>query len=171
MNGQGSSKSLLPLVEILISIGIFAIAVILTLQLFLLAKFLGDKTSDTAKAIFEIQNIAEDIKLLKTDAEIENYIINGVGNPDINGFYSLYYDGGWRRVDLYSDAVFVMKIGMNKMNKDNYAAGELYNFSLDLYRAEPYPFIDDKHVKNIKNDGNYSPLLASVNTSNFIIGE
>jgi len=164
MGSQGSSKSLLPLVEIIISIGIFAIAVVLTLQLFLLAKFLGDKTSDTARAIFEIQNVAENIKLLKTDAEIENYIKTDVGNPDENGLYNLYYDDGWKRVDLYSNAVFVMKIDMNK---DSYGAGDLYNFNLDLYKSEPYPFINDKDVKN---DTDYFPLLASVNTSNFITG-
>lgn len=169
MNGQGNTKSLLPLVEIIISIGIFAVAVVLTLQLFLLAKFLGDKTSDMARAIFEIQNVAENIKLLKTDEEIENYIKNDVGNTDENGYYNLYYDGNWQHADLYSDAVFVMKIALNK--EDDYTAGDLYNFRLDLYRAEPYPFIDDKYVKNMKNDEEYFSLLASVNTSNFIVGE
>ena len=171
MNNQGSIKTLLPLVEIIISIGIFAVAVALTLQMFLLAKFLGEKTSDTAMAIFEIQNTAEDIKLLKTDAEIENYIKNDVGNPDENGMYNLYYNGGWQRVELYSDAVFIMKISMNK---DNYVKGELYNFDLALYKSNPYPFTDDKNIKNIKNaknDENYVPLLASVATSSFIIGE
>ena len=76
MGSHTGSKALLPLVEIIISIGIFAIAVVLTLQLFLLAKFLGNKTSDTARAIFEIQNIAENIKLLKTNEEIEDYLKN-----------------------------------------------------------------------------------------------
>ncbi|MCL2772121.1 MAG: hypothetical protein FWD71_02120 [Oscillospiraceae bacterium] len=163
MNNQGSAKSMLPLVEIIISIGIFAIAIVLTLQLFLLAKFLGDKTSDTARAIFEIQNIAESIKLLKSDAEIKDYMENDIGNADENGLYNLYYDGGWKRVDSSSGAVFVMKIAMNE---DNYAAGDVYNFKLDLYKSDPYPFINDK---NVKADKNYKPLLASVNTSNFVV--
>ena len=165
MNNQGSSKSLLPLVEIIISIGIFAVAIVLTLQLFLLAKFLGDKTSDTARAIFEIQNVAENIKLLKSEAEIKEYMETGAGNSGGNGPYNLYYDGEWKRVGSSSDAVFVMKIDMNK---DNYAAGCVYNFKLDLYKSEPYPFINDK---NVKADKDYKPLLASVNTSSFLTGE
>jgi len=164
MNNQGSSKSLLPLVEIIVSIGIFSVAIVLTLHLFLLAKFLGDKTSDTARAIFEIQNVAESIKLLKSDAEIKDYMENGVGNTDENGLYNLYYDGEWKRVDFASNAVFVMKIDVSE---DNYSAGEVYNFNLDLYKSEPYPFINDK---NVKADENYKPLLASVNTSNFVTG-
>ena len=165
MNNQGSSKSLLPLVEIIVSIGIFSVAIVLTLHLFLLAKFLGDKTSDTARAIFEIQNVAENIKLLKTDGEIKDYIENGVGNADGNGTYNLYYDEKWRRADSPSDAVFVMKIAEN--TDKNYAVGEVCSFSLDIYKSEPYPFINDK---NIKADKNYKPLLASVTTSNFITG-
>ena len=162
MNYQGSSKSLLPLAEIIISIGIFAVAVVLTLQIFFLAKFLGDKTSDTARAIFEIQNVAENIKLLKSDAEIKNYMENDIGNADETGLYNIYYDGAWERVGSSSDAVFVMKIDMNE---DDCTAGAVYNFNLDLYKSEPYPFINDK---NVKADENYKPLLVSVNTSCFV---
>jgi len=154
---QGSSKSLLPLVEILISIGIFAIAVVLTLQLFLLAKFLGNKTADTARAIFEIQNVAENIKTMKTEAEMEKYIIN-----DLNG-YILYYDGNWNSVSGEKEAVFVLKIDMNKVEYDS---GGLYNFVLDLYKTDSYPFIDEK---KLEKDENYIPLLASVNASKFIL--
>ena len=158
MNSQGSSKSLLPLVEIIISIGIFAVAVVLTLQLFLLAKFLGDKTSDTARAIFEIQNIAENIKLLKTDAEIENYIYT-------DKVYFGYYDSEWQKTLSEDDAAFIMKIDMDK---DGYASGNLYKFTLELYKADPYPFINDK---NVKIDSEYKPLLASINTSRYVISE
>ena len=163
MNG-GSSKSLLPLVEILISIGIFAIAVILTLQLFLLANFLGNKTSDTAKAIFEVQNVAENIKAMKTDAEIENYI-----NTELNGEFSayyLYYDEDWNIVGNVENAAYNLKLIMEI--DETYNSGSLYKFKIDLYKTEPYPFIDDK---KLEKDENYIPVLVSIDASKFIINK
>jgi len=157
MNG-GSSKSLLPLVEILISIGIFAIAVILTLQLFLLAKFLGNKTSDTAKAIFEVQNVAETIKTMKTDTEIENYIKNEL-NGDI-----VYYDENWNIIASADDAAYNLKITMEI--DDTYNSGNLYKFKLDLYKTDPYAFIDDKKIEKNKD---YKPMLVSIDANKFIL--
>ena len=154
---RGSSKSLLPLVEILVSIGIFAIAVVLTLQLFLLARFLGEKTSDTARAIFEVQNIAETIKTMKTDAEMENYI-----KEELNGATVLYYDYKWNPVNSEDEAEYFIKIDMSK---DAYNTGGLYKFKLDMYKIEAYPFIDDNKAEE---DENYIPLLVSVNAGKFI---
>ena len=165
---EGSSKSLLPLVEILISIGIFAIAVVLTLQLFLLARFLGNKTADTAKAIFEVQNVAESIKSMKTDADMENYIINElnagiVKNVEDNMHYDVYYDGDWNVTGSGDGAVYKLKIDMNKVKYDS---GVLYNFILDFYKTEDYPFINNKNSDDTKDN---IPLLVSVNASKFIL--
>ena len=157
MNGE-SSKSLLPLVEILISIGIFAIAVILTLQLFLLASFLGHKTSDTAKAIFEVQNVAETIKTMKTDAEIENYINGELGGGIV------YYDGDWNIINNKEEAEYNLEIIIE--TDSSYNSGELYKFNLNLYKIHPYPFIDDK---KIEKDENYIPVLVSVDANKFIL--
>jgi type II secretory pathway pseudopilin PulG len=154
---QGSSKSLLPLVEILISIGIFAIAVVLTLQLFLLAKFWGNKTSDTARAIFEVQNVAENIKSMQTEKDIENYIANKLNRGII------YYDGGWNIVDGESDAVYKMKIYISTAE---YGSGSLYSFVLDFYRTEDYPFINNKNTDESKDK---IPLLVSVDASKLIL--
>ena len=165
---EGSSKALLPLVEILISIGIFAIAVILTLQLFLLARFLGDKTSDTARAIFEVQNVAENVKTMKTNAEMLDYIESELSgsHAEADAYYYLYYDNDWNIIDIKTDeAVFMMKINIQK---DEYNSGGLYRFNLDFYKIKPYPFINDK---NIKKDKDFIPLLASVNANKFILNQ
>ena len=155
--GGGSSKSLLPLVEILVSIGIFAIAVILTLQLFFLAKFLGDKTSDSAKAVFEAQNIAESIKAMKTAAEIENYIKN-----DLKGG-GIYYDSEWEKTESLDDAAYSLSIAWELAEHD---FGGLYKFQIAFSKMEPYPFIDDKKVEK---DEKYIPLLASIEASKFVL--
>jgi len=150
----GNSKSLLPLVEILISVGIFAIAVMLTLELFLLASFLGTKTSDTAKAIFEVQNVAENIKTIKTDAEMEKYI-----NDELNGGI-VYYDVDWNIVDNQDKAVYNLTI---KMDVDAYSSGGLYKFNIELSKITKYPFIDEN------KDENYIPVLVNVDASKFIL--
>ena len=61
-----------------------------------------------------------------------------------------------------------MKIYVSKDNYTVYTLGDLYKFNLEIYKSAPYPFISEK---NIKTDTDYKPILASVNTYNFIIGE
>ena len=160
---NGSSKSLLPLVEILISIGIFAVAVVLTLQLFLLASFLGDKTSDTAMAIFEVQNVAETIKSVKSGAELEQYISEILGAAESPGGYTVYYDESWNIIGAAGDAEFMMKI--TNEGVDEYGSGSLYKFTLDFYRSAAYPFIDDN---KLEDDKAYIPRLVSVEANKFI---
>jgi hypothetical protein len=155
--GGGNSKSMLPLVEILVSIGIFAVAVILTLQLFLLSSFLGHKTSDVAKAIFEAQSVAENIKAMQTGAKIEDYF-----EDELNGGV-VYWDGEWEIISEEKNAVYKLEI---KMDKTGMNSGSLYSFVLDLYKTEPYPFIDDK---KLEKDKDYIPALVSFDTSKFII--
>jgi len=163
---EGNSKSLLPLVEILISIGIFAVAVVLTLKLFLLASFLGHKTSDTARAIFEVQNIAETIKTIKTGVDMDEYFINELNGNNKQG--NIYYDNEWNPIDItdenaVKEAVYNLKIDEFT---DEGNSGILYTFKLELFKTAPYPFIDDIRLKN---DANYIPVLVAVEASKFII--
>jgi len=160
---RGSSKSLLPLVEILISIGIFAVAVVLTLQLFLLARFLGDKTSDTAMAIFEVQNVAESIKSMKTGAELEKYISEDLGAAESDGGYILYYNSSWDITGDTDEAQYILKI--SDMGKDAYDSGSLYKFKLDFYKFAAYPFIDNN---KLAENPDYIPLLVSVDANKFM---
>jgi len=162
MNG-GNSKSLLPLVEILISIGIFAVAVVLTLQLFLLASFLGDKTSDTAMAIFEVQNVAETIKSMQSVAELEKYMSGELNASDSYDGCIIYYDSNWSITASADSAFFMMKI--TDRGREDYYSGSLYKFTLDFYRAEAYPFIDER---KLSEDKTYIPLLVSVDANKFI---
>ncbi|GHU36335.1 hypothetical protein FACS1894105_06510 [Clostridia bacterium] len=157
MNG---SKALLPLVEIVVSIGIFAIAVVLTLQLFLLARFLGNKTSDTARAIFEIQNVAEEIKTFDSAAQVDEYFAK---LPRDGEFSCLYYDKNWEAAGSASEGGYVLKI---TRSDEEYNVGDLYNFKLSLYRCEPYPFINDK---NVEKDPDYLPLLANIVAAKVIL--
>ena len=155
---KGSSKSLLPLVEILVAVAIFAIAVVLTLQLFLLARFLGDKTADTARAIFEVQSVAENIKS-SSGAEFYKYIRDDLGfagsATDLSA--ELYYDANWDRMTggTKDDAEYFMKINMAVDN--GYDTGSLYTFTIEFFRASTYPFIDDQRKKD--ND-DYIPQLV-----------
>jgi hypothetical protein len=150
---KGSSKSLLPLVEILIAVGIFAVAVVLTLQLFFLASFLGDKTSDTAKAMFEVQLVAENIKSMGSAGEIEEYV------KDV-----LYYDENWNKIPGEGGAAFMLRINTEK---DEYRSGGLlYKFKLEFYKTSAYPVIDETRLGENKD---YIPLLVSVDASKFVL--
>ena len=155
--GGGNSKSMLPLVEILVSTGIFAIAVVLSLQLFLLARFLGHKTSDVAEAIFEAQTIAENIKSMRTGAEIEEYF-----QGELQGGY-VYYDALWEKTDVAEDAAYNLQI---TKETDEYGSGGLYKFKIEIYKNGPYPFIDDK---KLENEAGYIPMLVSVEAGKFVL--
>ena len=76
---------------------------------------------------------------------------------------SLYYDFDWNIVDSADKADYKMTIDMNI---DNYNAGGLYKFKLNMYKIEAYPFIDDK---KLETDAQYVPLLVSVDASKFIL--
>jgi hypothetical protein len=176
-------KSLLPLIEILISVGIFAVAVILTLQIFMLARFLGFRTSDTADAILEVQRIAETIKSFQSGDEISSFFANEAVNPgieivvDSGALFSAYsgamqeyelsvwnkfYDGNWQRTDDLDEAVYIADIIMAEA--DEYA-GVLYLFEIRLSKIEPYPFINDRIVEQ---NPQFRPQLASISAGKFI---
>jgi hypothetical protein len=161
-------KALLPLIEILISTGIFAIAVILTLQIFMLARFLGNRTSDMADAILKVQYVAETIKAFQSVDEIDKFFENetiqttGAINTRLSlsgaTIYNIYYDINWRQADSADGAVFVTEIYIELQ-------GSVYLYSIDLYKIEPYPFINDRIVQE---DPQFRPLLASINAGKFI---
>jgi len=153
-------KSLLPLIEILISTGIFAIAVILTLEIFMLAKFLGIRTSDTADAILQVQHVAETIKSCRSNEEMGEFLDSLEKNMQI------YYDINWERTHDFNKAVYFIEIKDKSENLDN-SAGSLYENTISLYRIEPYPFINKRAVVK---EPDYKPLLASVRVAKFISG-
>ncbi len=155
-----SKRTLLTLIEIIISICIFAIATVLTLQLFLYARFLTDKTSDTAAAIFEIQNIAEEVKLLSTVKEAQYFMEEDLSASN-DSFVTLYYDKDWKRT-IAAEGLYFMNI---TIERTEYKRGDLYGFNLDLYKKEPYPFIDNKHTEK---DEDYIPHLASITANKFV---
>jgi mannose-6-phosphate isomerase class I len=150
-------KSLLPLIEILISTGIFAIAVILTLQLFMLARFLGFRNSDMADAILKVQYVAETLKSLQNNEEMDEFL------NDLENDMKIYYDINWERTGNTGEAVYVIEIQEESQGN----TGSLYLYEINLYKIEPYPFINDKALEQ---NPQYRPLLASINAGKFIAG-
>ena len=150
-------KALLPLIEILISTGIFAIAVILTLQVFMLAKFVGIRTSDTADAILKVQHVAETIKSCRSNEEMGDFL------DSLEQSMQIYYDVHWEQTHNFNEAVYFIQI--YDKSSDINKAGSFYESEINLYRIEPYPFVNDKAVQE---DPDYKPLLASVSVAKFI---
>ena len=155
-NINNERKALLPLIEILISTGIFAIAVVLTLQIFMLAKFLGDRNSDTADAILKVQYIAETIKAAKADEDMSAYLSN------FESYVHLYYDINWNQTHNIDTAVYIIVLNSDKQEQ---GTGYLYEYDINLYKIEPYPFINDRIVRE---NPDYRPLLASITAAKFI---
>lgn len=149
-----SSKAILPLIEIIISLIIFIIAAIITLQLFFLARFMGDKTKDRARAILEVQNIAEEIKALDSVKVIED-ILNSFEDGDIEDIKYINFSEGW----IPGGSEFQMAV---RINKDDIADRRLYTFDITVYKLEPYPFIDDKYKDMDYKDRPFSETVRVV---------
>jgi hypothetical protein len=127
---------------------------------------LGNKTSDTARAAIEAGNAAENIKSMRTAAQIERYIEDFTPAQEDGGeAYYRYFDGGWNVIGGADGAEFFMRIGKST-DSGSYASGDFYRFSIGVYRTSAYPFIDDNKVKE---DENYIPLLVLVETGRFIL--
>ncbi|MCL2099665.1 MAG: hypothetical protein FWH24_04430 [Oscillospiraceae bacterium] len=150
-------KSLLPLIEIIISAGIFAIAAVLTLQMFMTARFLGYRTSDTADAVLKVQHIAETIKSFENSGEISGFLEENT---------RVYYDADWQRTENADEAVYTAEINTEALIFEENYEGSLYiGCTISLYKITPYPFINDKTVQS---NPDYRPLLASVNAGKFV---
>jgi len=105
------SKTLISLIEIIVSVIIFAVIVVLTLQMFVHAGLLNKNNTDKTKAVCEVQIIAESIKSCADINEIEKYID-----------HIKYYDGG-----------YMLKTEMT--DKLEYDSGCLYKFKIDFYNT------------------------------------
>lgn len=132
-----NSKAILPLIEIIIALIIFVIAALITLQLFFLARFMGNKTKDRARAILEVQNIAEEIKAQDSAVGIEA-IISSWEEGEIQDTRYLNFSADWE----VGGEDFQMYI---KINRENIADRCVYTFDIYVYKFESYPFIDDKY--------------------------
>lgn len=150
-----SQLARLPMVELIVSIGIFAVLSVFLMEMFLAANSLSQKARDEGKAITLAETIAETIKT----ADCEDTALEEIGagtkwacveskedgssklsnildkeTENSTKVYVLHYDKKWNKVDK-EDAYSVILVPFSSNVQDKI----IENYSLYVYRLDGYP--------------------------------
>jgi prepilin-type N-terminal cleavage/methylation domain-containing protein len=134
------------LVEVIIAIGIMAIASVVILQLFITAKNINQKANDLDKSILASTSIIELFKSgetpddIKTDPYIEHAKIDE-SNDIIN--INIYYDDNWNLLEskdgnLYFTLTAVIT-PISSIDLISNKTSKYYKIEVHVVKAKPYP--------------------------------
>lgn len=167
-----SKTSGMPMLEIVITIGIFAIISIFLLQMFLSSHALQEKSEDVGKSILKAENIAETIKstssieqaveqlnlqeaFISIEEKENTYILNGIYREQMSGAtkaYITYYDKNWKIQKEGEKAKYCGMIIKNETEK-NLEEVDIFFFHLGSYA--------------LLNEGKRNTLLYHLYTANY----
>lgn len=155
-----SENARLPMLELVVSIGVFAVISVFLLEMFLAANSLQQKAKDEGKAITKTETIAETLKSADSLEEAVSdlsmqpmwgevkqqkdgsYQIKNLTKEQGEGLtqiYALHYDKDWNLVekeDMYSILVIPYQMAVQGETMENYA--------IYTYRLQDYPSIFSK---------------------------
>ena len=162
---SNNSKSLLPLIEIIISVLIFAIASMLSLNIFLLSRDVGIKATDTSVALFQAQSVVETLKGCDTSEQMRDAIkeIFGVTDVDFSGpsIYTMKFSEQTSATpDAESKTSFTLTLQVQEQTN---SAGSIYVIKADVTRNKQYFFL--------KKGTDFTPLLVSIENAKYISGK
>lgn len=146
------------LVEIIMSIFIFAIAGVIMLNCFAIARFTQIKANDKVIASNIIQSDMELIRDTKNSIEIDEFLLNTytTSQDNENGhMYVKYYDHTWQTCD---DDEKEYKISINILNVP-VNSGEMKAINMVAEKIKPYPFVN--------NETNKSNSIFSIESKKF----
>lgn len=142
------------LVEIILSIFIFAAAVVIILNCFAIAKFTEEKSNDKTKASFKAQSAFEYIKSAKNSKEMHdilqnNFLYEETVKNQSSFIYTVYYDKSF--IECSKESYEFKMIINTQTIKTN--SGQLTNATIDVEKKDKYPFLknDDKKVYSISS--------------------
>ena len=126
---NSSKTSSMPMLELIIVIGIFAICSIFLLQMFVSANIIEEKARDKSKGLLAAENVAESIK---AGSDFQK-TMQSLGFSDADDSYTKFYDENWtetKETDKYSITVFPT---YSQTENGTLVQAELY-----VYRNQPY---------------------------------
>ena len=137
------------LIEIIISILIFAVAGAIMLNCFAAARFIQIKANDKVEAGNIIQSNTEIIKSFDDISKLDNYLSDNYFLQKENSnekTYINYYDKTWVKCDAQNKEYIVsFKLSDNKT-----ISGEIIKLNIIAEKVTPYPFIDKNNdIDNI----------------------
>lgn len=133
-----SLNSKVSLLEIILSVLIFAAAGIIMLNCFGIARFTQVRANDKVKAGAIIQSDFEIIKSFNTAKEMYVFLNNSYekSNTGSNKYaYKKYYDKNWRQSSIDKEYVVTIVI-----SDENLKSGNLIHINISAEKENPYPF-------------------------------
>lgn len=139
-----SLNSKISLLEIVLSVLLFAAASIIMLSCFGIARYTQIRANDKAIAGAIIQSEFEIIKSLNNTNEMHEFLDSSyetkeLGNSEI---FIKYYDDEWIQGNGNEYVLSIV------LEYENFKSGELLNINISAEKEKPYPFIK-KGEKNI----------------------
>lgn len=155
---QQSRSAKMPMIELVVMIGIFAIISVFLLEMFLAANALQCKAKDEGKAIMLAESVAETIKsadsfesaveameLVSTSCVLEKnengtYQISQLGEENASGekteLYMLHYNEQWEATEE-ADTYSLMLLPYTEVEQGN----DIENYEIYIYRLKGYASI------------------------------
>lgn len=139
------------LLEIILSIIIFAICCVVVVNCFIIARYTQIKANDKTIGIMKVQTILEYIKSSINIDEMNQYLTSEFDEIN-NNIYVNYYDKNWNNCGN-SEKEYIVKV---KLERNQIRSGEIISISVSSEKVKPYPFTDNKGE-------NYPIILLSTN--------
>lgn len=150
------------LLEIILSLLIFATAGIIMINCFAIARFTQIRANDKAIAGAILQSDFEIIKSFKNADEMHEFLNNSYEvkkDTNKNYIYTKYYDESWNQGSTKEYEVTIM------LSDENSTSGELIKIKASAEKEKPYPFIKKEGVQQIYSleSKKYFPTLGGRN--------
>ncbi|WMJ76697.1 MULTISPECIES: type IV pilus modification PilV family protein [unclassified Sedimentibacter] len=148
MKNKVSINLELSLVEIIISILIFAVSGVIILNCFAAAKFTQLKANDMVTAGNIIQSTAEIIKSSNNIDEMNDYMdsnFNAIKSNGNNISYINYLSNTWTACSEHDSEYSIMI----EISSSHRSSGILKDIVITALKSKPYPFIDREHNSTV----------------------
>lgn len=130
----------MPMIELILVIGIFAVISIFLVQMFMGTYRLQNKANNVSRAMIQAETIAEQIKNNASIGETAK-IFNMVSYDNTSTNYCIYYDSEWNQTTDPSDNIIVVMSWVDKNEK-----GRMVNATIKAYDCRSVDDINDLHV-------------------------
>lgn len=134
------------LVEIILSVLIFAAAGIIMLNCFAIARYTQFRANDKVIAGTIVQSDFEIIKSSDSVDEMDEMLEKSYTSKQIanNYLYTKYFDKNWNISESQKEYAMIIMVSGKNSN-----SGELKNISITIEKTKPYPFINKKGAEKI----------------------
>ena len=155
MRTSGGSRSILPLIEIILAAAILTASCVIALYMFLISRYTGLLARDITEASIRAQSVTERLKSSDTPEALEQTLRELFNGGRDVGHYIIRYDGEWSEVK--TDGEYSLSLVLGREERER---GVLYSIDVSVRRDNAYPFLIGEEKQQLADFHNarYMPL-------------